>query len=123
MPLDLATAGHLKERLIGMVCRTSGVFLTQNHAILSDRMTNMPLPYSWTNMPFETLLENVTGKKLNLWINVWQDSYRFAMRRQALCTASSAGLTATTAGVAPVIYTPGVAPGSRRRLSGDTSLE
>ena len=62
--------------IIGMVCRTSGVFLTQNHAILSDRMTNMQLPYNWTNMSFETLLENVTGKKLNLWINVWQDSYR-----------------------------------------------
>ena len=98
------------------------MFLTQNHAILSDRMTNMPLPY---NMPFETLLEHVTGKKLNLWINVWTPSYRFALRHQALNTAPPAGLTATTAGV-PVIYTPGDAPGSRRRLSPlseDTSLE
>ena len=28
----------------------------------------MPLPY---NMPFETLLQSVTGKSLNLWLNLW----------------------------------------------------
>ena len=83
----------------------------------------MPLPY---NMSFETLLESVKGKSLSLWLNLWTDSYRFAltfhMRIQAVYesdssdgVAPSAGLTATTGGVAP-IYTEGVAPGSRRRL-------
>ena len=65
-------------------------------------------------MPFETtLLQGVTGKSLNLWLNLWTDSYRFAMtfqmRHQALYTdgvAPSAGLTATTGGVAPN-YTEG----------------
>ena len=113
MPLDLRTAGHLKWWLIDMVCSTSGVYLLQQHAILQDKKTTMPLPY---DMPFQTLLEHVPGKELNLWINVWTPSYRFALRHQALNTAPPAGLTATTAGV-PVIYTPGDAPGSRRRLS------
>ena len=75
------------------------------------------------NMPFETtLLQSVTGKSLNLWLNLWTDSYRLAIQirlgLQAFYTdgvAPSAGLTATTGGVAP-IYTEGVAPGSRRRL-------
>ena len=125
VPKDLKTAGHLKEHIIGMVCRRTGVYLRQWHARLSDRITGMPLPY---NMPFETLLESVTGKSLNLWLNLWTDSYRFAITfqirlgLQAFYTdgvAPSAGLTATTGGVAP-IYTEGVAPGSRRRLSGDT---
>ena len=58
VPKDLKTAGHLKEHIIGMVCKRSGVYLIRNHAILSDRTTGMPLPY---NMPFETLLECVAG--------------------------------------------------------------
>ena len=44
VPKDLKTAGHLKEHIIGMVCKRSGVYLIRNHAILSDRITGMPLP-------------------------------------------------------------------------------
>ena len=40
----------------------------------------MPLPY---NMPFETLLECVAGRTLNLWLHQVTDSYRHAMRYQA----------------------------------------
>ena len=82
-PKDLKTAGHLKEHIIGMVCKRSGVYLIRNHAILSDRTTGMPLPY---NMPFEALLESVTGKSLNLCLNLWTVSYRFALRYQAFYT-------------------------------------
>ena len=67
------------------MCVQSGVYLRQEHACLSDGITGMPLPY---DMPLETLLECVEGRTLNLWLNEWTDSYRFAMRHQA-------GLTAT----------------------------
>ena len=78
---DLKTAGHLKEHIIGMVCKRSGVYLIRNHATLSDRITRMPRPY---NMPFDTLLESVTGKSsLNLCLNLWTVSYRFALRYHA----------------------------------------
>ena len=102
-----------------MVCRRSGVYLRQGHARLSDRITGMPLSY---HMPFEMLLESVNGKSLNLWLNEWTDSYRFAIRYRMRLqleeypdssdeVAPSAGLTAITGGVAP-IYTrlhPGAA--------------
>ena len=83
VPKDLKTAVHLKEHIIGMVCKRSGVYLIRNHAILSDRITRMPRPY---NMPFDTLLESVTGKSLNLCLNLWTVSYRFALRYQAFYT-------------------------------------
>ena len=35
VPKDLKTAGHLKEHIIGMAGRRSGVYLRQWHAILS----------------------------------------------------------------------------------------
>ena len=111
MPADLKTSGYLKDHIIGMVNKRSGLYLTQQEACLSNRISGMPLPF---NMPFKALLECVEGRPLNLWLNPWTDSYRDAMRYQA-------GLTAA-GGVAPLpalpsIYTGGVAPGSRRRLT------
>ena len=103
VPADLPTSRQLKENIIGKVRAQSGVDLRPEHACLSDGIAGMPLP---DDMPFETLL-SIADRTLNLWLNQWTASYRFALRHEA-------GLTATepmnTRGVAAPIYTGGVAP-------------
>ena len=65
VPEDWKTAGHLKEHIIGMVCKRSGVYLIS--CLTGSQGCRCP-----DNMPFETtLLQSVTGKSLNLWLNLW----------------------------------------------------
>ena len=104
MPLDLRTAGHLKEHIIGMVCKRSGVYLIS--CLTGSQGCRCP-----DNMPFKTttLLQSATGKSLNLWLNLWTGILhrrsRAIGRLDRHHRRSRADLHA---------------PASRRRLSGDT---
>ena len=125
VPANLSTSGWLKDHIIGMVNKRSGLHLAQQQACLSNRITGMPLPF---DMPFEALLGGVQGnwpgRRLNLWLNQWTASYRSAMRHEADLAASEADSSDVDRRVAPppvLMNEPsasdcGPPPAQRRRL-------